>query len=379
MMATAKRADPYRKLLRILLVLLVVFVALVTAYFWLDRYQKANFDVRQKEIAEKNEQMMAEYKQTLAEQLKNISTTGETVSRPEPKAQGVDVVDLSSFPLAGGQDVVVTRGEALTGGLLLLNRWHALPADFVMVEGELKSIMAETNFRVPTKDNTVLLFPEAIKALDAFVAAAKADGVEYYNIYEGFRTMDEQTRMWRDEEAKHTARYSGDALTEITRRAVSYPGTSDYQSGFSFRVGAYNKDDRALNQAAFQTTKQAEYLNENGWKYGIVFRFPVQGFPSADTVDKSYITGINLSMNAYRYVGIPHAAIMHEKNWCLEEYIDYLIAHPHIAYYEDGVLKYEVVRIEEGITEKEISIPQDAASYMVSTDNMNGLVVAITY
>ena len=67
------------------------------------------------------------------------------------------------------------------------------------------------------------------------------------------------------------------------------------------------------------------------------------------------------------------------KNWCLEEYIDYLIAHPHIAYYEDGVLKYEVVRIEEGITEKEISIPQDAASYMVSTDNMNGLVVAITY
>ena len=214
MMATAKRADPYRKLLRILLVLLVVFVALVTAYFWLDRYQKANFDVRQKEIAEKNEQMMAEYKQTLAEQLKNISTTGETVSRPEPKAQGVDVVDLSSFPLAGGQDVVVTRGEALTGGLLLLNRWHALPADFVMVEGELKSIMAETNFRVPTKDNKVLLFPEAIKALDAFVAAAKADGVEYYNIYEGFRTMDEQTRMWRDEEAKHTARYSGDALIE---------------------------------------------------------------------------------------------------------------------------------------------------------------------
>ena len=91
------------QLLRILLVLLVVFVALVTAYFWLDRYQKANFDVRQKEIAEKNEQMMAEYKQTLAEQLKNISTTGETVSRPEPKAQGVDVVDLSSFPLAGGQ------------------------------------------------------------------------------------------------------------------------------------------------------------------------------------------------------------------------------------------------------------------------------------
>ena len=142
-----------------------------------------------------------------------------------------------------------------------------------MVEGELKSIMAETNFRVPTKDNKVLLFPEAIKALDALVAAAKADGVEYYNIYEGFRTMDEQTRMWRDEEAKHTARYSGDSLTEITRRAVSYPGTSDYQSGFSFRVGAYNKDDRALNQAAFQTTKQAEYLNENGWKYGIVFRF----------------------------------------------------------------------------------------------------------
>lgn len=378
-MATARQADPYRKLLRILLVLLVVFVLLLTAWFWLDRYQKANFDVRQEEIALKNEEMLTEYNQKLNEQLKNTSTTGETVKRPEPAAQGVDVVDLSQFPLVGGQDVVVTRADALMGGLLLLNRWHALPADFVTVEDQLKSVMNETSFRVPTRDNKVVLFPAAIAALDAFIADAKEAGLEYYNIYEGFRTMDEQTTMWRDEEAKHTARYSGDALTEVTRRAVAYPGTSDYQSGFSFRVGVYNRNDRVLNQTAFQDTEQADYLNENGWKYGIVFRFPVQAYPEPDTIDKSYITGINLSMNAYRYVGIPHAAIMHAKNWVLEEYIDYLIAHPHIALYEDGVLKYEVVRMESGVADQEVSIPADAASYTVSTDNMDGLIIAITH
>lgn len=378
-MATARQADPYRKLLRILLILLVVFVVLLTAWFWLDRYQKASFDVRQKEIAQKNEELVTAYNQELNEQLKNISTTGETVKRPEPQAQGVDVVDLSRFPMAGGQDVITTRADALTGGLLLLNRWHPMPADFAMVEDQLKSVMNETSFRVPTSDNTVLLFPAAIAALDAFIAQAKEQGLEFYNIYEGFRTMDQQTASWRDEEARHSDRYSGEALTEVTRRAVAYPGTSDYQSGFSFRIGVYSRDDRTLNQTPFQETPQADYLNEHGWKHGIVFRFPVQGYPEADTVDKSYITGINLKMNAYRYVGIPHAAIMHAEGWVLEEYIDYLIAHPHIALYEDGVLKYEVLRTESGITDQQISIPQDAASYMVSADNMDGLIIAITY
>lgn len=378
-MSTATQTDPYRKLLRILLVLLVVFVLLLTAWFWLDRYQKANFDVRQEEIVRQNEEMLTEYNRKLAEQQQNTSTTGETLRRPEPAAEGIDVLDLSQFPLVGGQDVVATRAEALKGGLLLLNRWHALPADFVTVEEELQSIMTQTNFRVPTRDNQVLLFPDAIAALDAFIADAKEAGIEYYSVDEGYRTMDVQTASWRDEEAKHTARYSGEALAEVTRRAVAYPGTSDYQSGFSFRMAVYSRNDRALNQTPFQETEQAKYLNENGWKYGIVFRFPVQAFPAPDTVDKSYITGINLRMNAYRYVGVPHAAIMHAKDWVLEEYINYLIEHPHIALYENGQIKYEVFRMEAGIADQEISIPADAASYTVSTDNMDGLIIAITY
>ena len=116
-MSTATQTDPYRKLLRILLVLLVVFVLLLTAWFWLDRYQKANFDVRQEEIVRQNEEMLTEYNRKLAEQQQNTSTTGETLRRPEPAAEGIDVLDLSQFPLVGGQDVVATRAEAAVGGV----------------------------------------------------------------------------------------------------------------------------------------------------------------------------------------------------------------------------------------------------------------------
>ena len=64
---------------------------------------------------------------------------------------------------------------------------------------------------------------------------------------------------------------------------------------------------------------------------------------------------------------------------CLEEYIEYLMAHPHIAVYSDGTLKYEIYRMEGGYSDTAVTVPYGAASYSASTDNMDGLIVAITY
>ncbi len=70
---------------------------------------------------------------------------------------------------------------------------------------------------------------------------------------------------------------------------------------------------------------------------------------------------------------------MKAMDFCLEEYIDYLIAHPHIALYQDGALKYEIYRVEGGNADSTIQLTAGAKSYIASTDNMNGLVVAISY
>ncbi len=378
-MANTEKRDPYRNLVKIMLALLVLLVLLGTGYLVLDSYQKGERAKAQQRIDEENARLVESYQQAVAERQKKIEEM-EVEGLPEPKASGWDIVDASAFPVESGQTVTTTRLDALTGGLMLLNRWHELPADFSMAEQMLKSVGEVTNFKVPVKDRTVSLFPKAIEALEAFVNDAKAAGLEYYIVREGYRSMATQTDLWNKELARHPNR-EGEGLVEAARQKVSYPGTSDYQSGLSFEMGVYSRDDSVVNTTPYQTTDQAKYLNENGWKYGFVFRFPTQGYPSDDTADKSYVTGLSgsIRMDAYRFVGVPHAAVMNHLGLCLEEYIDYLVSHPHILVYLDGALKYEIYRIPETGAEQAHDIPANAADFFVSTDNMGGLVCAISY
>ena len=80
---------------------------------------------------------------------------------------------------------------------------------------------------------------------------------------------------------------------------------------------------------------------------------------------------MSVSLRAYRYVGKGNAAVMHTLDLCLEEYIEYLQEHPHIAVFEDGILRYEIVRQYVGDAASfPISITNNASSYVTSLDNM---------
>lgn len=380
-MKKREHTDSFRKLLTASVILLALIFVLAGALILVNQFEQGEKQRVAKRIEEENQQILDNYQAKLSEQQnKEIAAKEEGVQRPEPAASGLDVVDLSAFQVTGTQTVDVTRTELIEGGLLLVNRWHELPGDFGQAETDLKSIGTETSFRVPVSARVFSLFPNAIKALDRMLQDAKAEGVKSFIVREGFRSMQTQTNYWVKEMERHTARYSGDGLIEKTRQAVSYPGTSDYQSGFSVQLDVYDKDDSALNAADFQTTDQAKWLNANSWKYGFVFRFPVKDYPSPDTVSKAYKTGINLKIDAYRYVGAPHAAVMQQLNLCLEEYIEYLIAHPHIMVYEDGQPKYEIYRINgNGVGGTSVRIPDGAASYLVTSDNMDGIIVAAEF
>lgn len=378
-MSNVQKADPYRKLLKLLIALLVLFVLVLTAYLLLDSYKRGQYEEQQRQVIEANNRMVEEYnRQVLAQREEEVPDVAP--SWPLPAAEGIDIVELKGYAVKGEQAVSVPRGEALMGGLMVINRFHALPADFSAVEGEIDSIMTVTNRRVPTEKREISIFPVAIEALDQMLQDAKAEGLEYFLVRGGYRSMQTQTEMWDKEVARHSARLTGDALTEQARKLVSYPGTSDYQSGMSVFMDAYSANDPVLNRAAFQETKQAQWLNENGYKYGFIFRFPVSGYPYASTIDKSYKTGIDLkNMDVYRYVGVPHALVMQQKGMCLEEYIEYLIDQGHIAVYEDGQLKHEIFRVEEGGTQTDLLLPPGGNTVTYASDNMGGLVVAVSY
>lgn len=377
-MSNTAKADPFRKLLKWTIALLLVFALLATGFVLLDKYQKGERDRQAQRITEENQKIIEENTRARAEQQAQLES-GEVKAWPEAKAEGWDILNVSDFPVQGAREQAVTRAELLKGGLLLVNRWHSMPGDFTLVEGDIKSVGTATSYRVPVADANVLLMDNAITALDAMIAAAKEAGLESYIIREGYRSAQTQLGYWENEVARYAERYSGDSLTEKARERVAYPGTSDYHTGLSANFDVYNRNDSALNSMDFQESAQADWLNEHCWEYGFVFRFPIQGYPNAETVDKSYKTAINLKINAYRFVGVPHAAVMRQMNFCLEEYIDYLIKNPHLAVYQDGVLKYEIYRVPGGSADTTISLPEQATSYLASTDNMDGIIIAAIY
>ena len=106
----------------------------------------------------------------------------------------------------------------------------------------------------------------------------------------------------------------------------------------------------------------------------------MDGFPRSDWESKTYKTGISAKLLLFRYVGNAHAAVMRTMDYCLEEYLEFLISHPHITVYEDGALRYEIYRISGADGDSfTLPVPNPASSYQASLDNLGGVVLAYTY
>lgn len=383
-MANAKKRNVYRSLIVWMLVFLALAALACAGYVYTKNYLAVSEQKHVNEVQQINATRTAEYNAAVAELQ---SQTVETVDDqwPAPAAQGWDVVDVSAFRVNSGAQRAVTRNELLQGGLLLVNRWHAMPADLtddmmVSVNQYSRREGVDKQMKLPTTNASITMQPVAVEALMQLYYDAREAGMDMDHIIieEGYRTMEAQSKRWTDELEKWSSRYSGDKLNEKVLQEVAYPGTSDYQSGLSFKVYNYKSGDAAFSNTPLHDTEQGKWLYNNCWKYGYIYRFPIQGFPYPDTVDKSLKTGISVK-KVYRYVGVANAAAMNAMGLCLEEYVEYLMAHPHIAVYEDGALRYEIYRMEGGYTDTTVNVPYNAKSFTASTDNVGGLVVAIAY
>ena len=363
-MAATKKRNAYRGLIAWMLVLLALCALCFAGYLYTRNYLSARAK-QNEEVLKINAERTQEYNAAMAEHQQQ-SAADKDMQWPAAAASGWDVVDLTAYPVSEGSLTTVTRKEMLEGRLQRLSRWHIIPAD-------------QTHDM--TNNSSLMLQPVAVNALMKLYGDARAAGLDMDGIIvsEGYRTMEQQTSLWNKKVESLSGSYSGERLNEMAMRSTAYPGTSDYQTGLSVFVYNYKKGDNEFTSTLLHETEQGKWLYQNCWKYGYIFRYPIQGFPYADTVDKSFKTGYTDQMKVYRYVGVANAAAMNTLGMCLEEYIEYLMAHPHIAVYSDGTLKYEIYRMEGGYSDTAVTVPYGAASYSASTDNMDGLIVAITY
>ncbi|BBH20056.1 hypothetical protein Back11_14010 [Paenibacillus baekrokdamisoli] len=110
---------------------------------------------------------------------------------------------------------------------------------------------------------------------------------------------------------------------------------------------------------------EGKWLKKNAWKYGFILRYPE---------DKTAITGIQYEPWHYRYIGMPHSAIMQEHHFVLEQYLDYLRKERVISVRVDGK-KYEVsyYPVSKKMT---IKVPTNR-QYDISGNNRDGIIVTV--
>lgn len=378
-----KKTDPLKLIIVVTVVLLVLAVLSAFGSNMLYKMRVDNLRDRQQEAMDTNKQRDADYAVALKQFQQEHQQSNTNEAWPEPSTlEGWDVVDLTNYPLELPTTITVSRSEAMLGGLLLVNEWHERPGDFdesslVSVSGYTRHTMKDSIVR----NSSQKLFPVAIDALVAALNDAKEAGLEHYVLQSAYRSWDEQNALFQAELKKHESRYEGQALIDRAKKSVNYPGTSEFNTGLSFSLYVYEKDNAELNKQPFSTSEQGRWMYENSWKYGLIFRFENEDFPLPGTMDKSYKTGVSVELNCYRYVGVPHATVMHHLGLCLEEYIEYLQEHPHVAVFENGILRYEIVRqqISDAAASFEVNVTQKSTNYSVSLDNMGGVVTVFSY
>ena len=148
---------------------------------------------------------------------------------------------------------------------------------------------------------------EAVDALQVMLSAAVADGVGNWQISAAYRSLEYQQKLM-DDKVNELIKQNGlsrSKAQQAARQTVADPGASEHHLGTCFDVTVPGK--------TFKGTKQHQWLAEHCWEYGFILRY---------TKEKRSITGFSAEAWHYRWVGQPHAEIMHRENLCLEEYVD---------------------------------------------------------
>ncbi len=376
------------KPLIVMIVVAVVFALAAAGFGWgqnyIRNYRETALDKAQLEATDRNAKLEEQYNREMADYQQELNArAGANAAWPTPSGEGWEVVDLTNYPLENPQRREMTRQDVMYNGMLLVNEWHSRPEDFnenLLVN--MYSYSKQLGNTLGVRDSDIELFPDAAQAFYTMIVDAKAQGYEHYVLQDAYRSYDRQSELFNAEMAKLQNRYSGDALVEAAKKKVNYPGTSAYNGGQTAQLILYEYKNDEVNDKVFFQSPEGLWIYENAWRYGIIFRFPLADYPVEGTTDKSYKTGVSVKLQTFSYVGKGNAAAMKVLDLCLEEYIEYLMEHPHIALFENGVLRYEINRQYVGDAEAfqvEVVGNGNVKKITTSMDNMSYLVNVFEY
>ncbi|MFD2613972.1 D-alanyl-D-alanine carboxypeptidase family protein [Paenibacillus gansuensis] len=209
--------------------------------------------------------------------------------------------------------IQAANSEIYQGHLVLINREN--PIQQSISSGSLLPLSSIP--AIHTLRDGMLLEQNCLRQLTKLLEAS--DGINDIVAVSGYRTKQEQERIYQSTLAERGAEY--------TACYVALPDRSEHQTGLAIDVGKLSKDVDFI-APAFPDTEVYKAFKQLAASFGFIQRYK-EG--------KEAITQISCEPWHFRYVGYPHADIMERNDWCLEEYIDTLKSHT----YNNGHLLFE--------------------------------------
>ncbi len=301
------------------------------------------------------------------ESLSATTTAPPPANAAEASINNVPVVITDADPVSQ-----LPAGESSASDSSATEPVYTLPAGYQMVPVPLSAMHAGTLVLV-NKDNPSHLTAEELDLEQVYYAEDKPDTYEIS--YPGHTSLNRTALSQFNRLMK--SYYSATSNQEImfnygyldTGKEKSNPDSPtayDIQLHIKRNDGGY---EYISNSAPYS------WLFEHMASYGFVLRYPQ---------DKAEITGERGGYTAIRYVGVPHAAYMNEKNLCLEEYLEELKTQHNfftspvpVQEYTTNKTKYHIYYVpvdSTAVGDPEIPVPT-GGQYEISGNNSDGFIV----
>ncbi|MCT2536530.1 D-alanyl-D-alanine carboxypeptidase family protein [Aquibacillus koreensis] len=183
------------------------------------------------------------------------------------------------------------------GKLILVNKTHKLPADYVPEELVIPDVDFSFEEDLPKKQMRQI----AAQALENMFAAASKEEITLYAV-SGYRSFDRQDIIFNYNANQHGEAYAN----QFSAR----PGESEHQTGLTMDVTSRSVNFGLIQR--FGETEEGKWVKANAHKYGFVVRYPE---------DKQHITGYTYEPWHLRYVGNEVATEMFEREITFEEFL----------------------------------------------------------
>lgn len=243
--------------------------------------------------------------------------------------------------------------DLYSGSLILINKdneFRKNEENLVPIDSEYLSIYKDSPIYINKimKDSLLNLIDDI-------------DGRKKILAVSGFRGEEEQKKIYNDSIDENGI--------EFTKKYVAKPKQSEHQTGLAIDLGEVS-DSVDFICPSFPDYGICKKFKDLASSYGFIMRY---------AKEKEHITYISEEKWHFRYVGNPHAKIISEFDYCLEEYLDLIrefkFNEKHLKIVNDN-MDIEIFFVEKTGSITQIMI-DSCQKYDVSGNNIDGFIVTV--